>query len=135
MASNGKIKVLMAQFPLETHSRGLITVSGMLRDAGMEVIMLGNALPENVIATAVQESVDVIGISTYCGGELALGKELINAAKKKGIDKKTTFLMGGIFPPHDIPKLKKLGFDGSFLSATKAEIVDCINKSVAAKKK
>jgi methylmalonyl-CoA mutase C-terminal domain/subunit len=135
MASNGKIKVLMAQFPLESHSRGLITVSGMLRDAGMEVIMLGNALPENIIATAVQESADVIGISTYCGGELALGQELINAAKKKGIDKNTTFLMGGIFPPKDIPKLKEIGFDGSFLSATKDEIVDCIKKSVAAKKK
>ena len=135
MASKGKIKVLMAQFPLETHSRGLITVAGMLRDAGMEVIMLGNALPEHVIATAVQESVDVIGISTYCGGELALSTELINAAEKKGIKKTTAFLIGGIFPPHDIPKLKELGFDGAFLSATKAQIVDCINTAVAAKKK
>jgi methylmalonyl-CoA mutase C-terminal domain/subunit len=125
-----KIKVLMAQFPLETHNRGLITVSGMLRDAGMEVIMMGNALPENVIATAQQESADVVGISTYCGGELALGTELIAAAKAKGMDKKTTFLIGGIFPPHDIPKLEKLGFAGAFLSATKAEIVDCINKAV-----
>jgi methylmalonyl-CoA mutase C-terminal domain/subunit len=134
MASNGKIKVLLAQFPLETHSRGIITVAGMLRDAGMEVILMGNALPEQVIETAVQEYVDVIGISTYCGGELALGTDLMKAAEARGIKKRTAFLIGGIFPPLYIPKLKAIGFDGTFLSATKDEIVECINKSVAAKR-
>jgi methylmalonyl-CoA mutase C-terminal domain/subunit len=129
-----KVKVLMAQFPLETHNRGLITVTGMLRDAGMEVIMMGNALPDNVITAAMQESADVVGISTYCGGELALGKDLMEAAKKKGIEKKTVFLIGGIFPPKDIPELEKIGFSGAFLSATKAEIVDCINAAVAKRK-
>jgi len=83
MASNGKIKVLLAQFPLETHSRGIITVAGMLRDAGMEVILMGNALPEQIVETALQEYVDVIGISTYCGGELALGGELMKAAEER----------------------------------------------------
>ncbi len=66
-----RVKVLLAQFPLETHSRGLLTVAGMLRDAGMEVVLMGNALPEQIINAAVQEYVDVVGISTYCGGELA----------------------------------------------------------------
>jgi len=134
MASNGKIKVLLAQFPLETHSRGIITVAGMLRDAGMEVILMGNALPAQVVETAVQEYVDVIGISTYCGGELALSKDLMKAAQKRGIKKRTVFLIGGIFPPLYIPKLKKIGFDGTFLSATKEEIVACIKAAVAAKK-
>lgn len=134
MATNGKIKVLLAQFPLETHSRGIITVAGMLRDAGMEVILMGNALPEQIVETAVQEYVDVIGISTYCGGELALSKELMKAAQKRGIKKRTAFLIGGIFPPLYIPKLKKIGFDGTFLSATKEEIVVCIKEAVAAKK-
>ena len=133
MAKEGKFKVLLAQFPLETHSRGLLTVAGMLRDAGMEVILMGNALPEQIVDTAVQEYVDVVGISTYCGGELALGSELLKAAEKKGIKGRTVFLLGGIFPPADIPKLQEMGFDGTFLSATKEEIVSCIESAVAAK--
>ena len=133
MASKEKIKVLLAQFPLETHSRGIITVAGMLRDAGMEIILMGNALPEQIIETAVQEYVDVIGISTYCGGELVLGGQLMKAAEDKGIKERTSFLIGGIFPPKDIPELKKIGFDGAFLSATKEEIVSCIEGAIAAK--
>lgn len=133
MANKEKIKVLLAQFPLETHSRGIITVAGMLRDAGMEVILMGNALPEQIVETAVQEYVDVIGISTYCGGELALSRDLMKAAQKRGIKKRTTFLIGGIFPPLYIPKLKKIGYDGTFLSATKDEIVSCIQSAVATK--
>ncbi|MDD5475634.1 MAG: cobalamin-dependent protein [Syntrophales bacterium] len=133
MASKDKIKVLLAQFPLETHSRGIITVAGMLRDAGMEVILMGNALPEQVVETAIQEYVDVIGISTYCGGELALGTEMMKIAEEKGIKDRTAFLIGGIFPPMYIPKLKAIGFDGTFLSATQDEIVSCIKESVAAK--
>ena len=134
MARQDKIKVLLAQFPLETHSRGLLTVAGMLRDAGMEVVIMGNALPEHVIETAVQEYVDVVGISTYCGGELALGSALLKAAEEKGIKERTVFLLGGIFPPADISKLRDIGFNGTFLSATKEEIVSCIEKSLAAKR-
>lgn len=131
--SNKKVRVLLAQFPLETHSRGIITVAGMLRDSGMEVILMGNALSEQIVETAIQESVDVIGISTYCGGELAQGRKLLEIAEGKGIKERTAFLMGGIFPPTDIPKLQEMGFDGTFLSATKEEIVDCIENAVAAK--
>jgi len=130
-----KIKVLLAQFPLETHSRGMFTVAGQLRDAGMEVVLIGNELPERIIETAVQEDVDVIGISTYCGGELAMGSDLLKAAEEKGIKDSTVFLLGGIFPPKDIPKLKELGFSGTFLSATKEEIVACIEKAVAEKRR
>ena len=135
MTDQHKIKVLLAQFPLETHSRGIITVAGMLRDAGMEVVLMGNALPEQIVETAVQEYVDVIGVSTYCGGELALGGELLKAAEKRGIKKQTAFLLGGIFPPADIPKLQEMGFDGTFLSATKEEIVSCIENTIATKAK
>jgi methylmalonyl-CoA mutase C-terminal domain/subunit len=130
-----KIKMLLAQFPLETHSRGMFTVAGQLRDAGMEVILIGNELPERIIETAVQEDVDVIGISTYCGGELAMGSDLLKAAEERGIKDSTVFLLGGIFPPKDIPKLKELGFSGTFLSATKEEIVACIEKAVAEKRR
>ena len=129
--SDGKIKVLLAQFPLETHSRGIIAVTGMLRNAGMEVVLIGNALPEQIVETAVQEDVDVIGISTYCGGELVLAKDLIEVAKKRGIKDRTTFLMGGIFPPSDMPKLKSIGFGGLFpAGTTEKEIVSYINDNV-----
>ena len=128
------IKVLMAQFPLETHSRGMITVSGMLKDAGMEVVLIGNELPERIIETAIQEDVDVIGISTYCGGELALGSDLMKAAEERGIKDHTVFLMGGIFPPKNMPKLKEIGFSGTFLAATREEITACIEEAVAAKR-
>lgn len=134
MAQEGKIKVLLAQFPLETHSRGIITVAGMLRDAGMEVVLTGNGTPEQIIKTAIQEYADVIGISTYCGGELALGSELLKVAEKEGIKEHTVFLLGGIFPPKDAPKLKEIGFSGTFLSATKEEIVSTIKSAIASKR-
>jgi methylmalonyl-CoA mutase C-terminal domain/subunit len=130
-----KIKVLLAQFPLETHSRGLVTVAGMLRDAGMEVVLFGNALPEQIIEAAIQEYVDVVGISTYCGGELALGSDLVKAAENRGIKGRTIFLIGGIFPPDDAPKLKEMGFSGVFPpSATREEIVSSIESAVASRK-
>ncbi len=135
MTKQGRVRVLMAQFPLETHSRGLITVAAMLRDAGMEVIMMGNALPEHIIESAVQESVDVVGISTYCGGELTLSRDLMKAAGEKGIKGHTVFVLGGIFPPKDIPQLKKIGFSGAFLAATREGIVNCIKESLAAKRR
>ena len=134
MTRQRKTKVLLAQFALETHSRGIITVAGMLRDAGMEVVLIGNALPEQIIGTAIQESADVVGISTYCGGELALGEDLLQEAEKEGIKGQTIFLLGGIFPPEDIPKLIEMGFSGAFLSATKEEIVSCIESALASKK-
>ncbi len=130
-----RIKVLLAQFPLETHSRGIITVAGMLKDAGMEVVLIGNELPERIIDTALQEDVDVVGISTYCGGELALADDLMKAAEEKGIKGNTAFLLGGIFPPKNVPKLKELGFSGVFLSASRDEIVSCIEKTLASKRK
>ena len=131
MANKSKVKVVLSQFPLETHNRGLIAVAGMLRDAGMEVVLMGNALPAAIVEVASQEAADVIGISTYCGGEVALSKQLFKAAEKKGIKDQTVFLIGGIFPPIDIPKLKKMGYSGTFLSATKEEIVSCVEKSMA----
>jgi methylmalonyl-CoA mutase C-terminal domain/subunit len=124
-------KVLLAQFPLETHSRGMITVAGMLKDAGMEVVVIGNATPQQIAETAVQEDVDVIGISTYCGGELVLADDLLAEARKKGIRDHTVFLLGGVFPPKNAVKLKEMGFSGTFPpSTTKEEIVSCIESAV-----
>lgn len=130
-----KIKVLLSQFPLETHSRGIIAVGGMLRDAGMEVILLRNTRTDRIIEAAVQEFVDVVGISTYCGGELALGSDLLTAAEEAGIKENTVFVMGGIFPPKDEPILKEIGFSALFPpSSTKEEIISRIENAVASKR-
>jgi len=126
----------MAQFPLETHSRGLLTVSTMLRDEGMEIVLIGNALPERIVECAIQEDADVVGISTYCGGELILAAQLMKAAETRKIKGRTVFLIGGIFPLDSIPKLKKMGFSGVFPpgSATK-DIVLCIHNALSSLEK
>lgn len=135
MAHQSKIRVLLAQFPIETHNRGLITVAGMLRDAGMEVILMGNAMVEQIIEAAVQEGVDVVGISTYCGGELVLGEQLMKIAEEKGIKERAIFVLGGIFPPNNAARLKEMGFNATFPpSATREEIVSTIKSAVAAKR-
>jgi methylmalonyl-CoA mutase C-terminal domain/subunit len=128
-----KIRVLLAQFPLETHTKGMITVAGLLRDAGMEVVLLGNALPREIARAAAQEDVDVVGISSYCGGELVLGEELIALAREEGVRDDAAFVLGGIFPPENAAKLKELGFAATFPpSATAEEIVGGIKKALAA---
>lgn len=127
-----RIRVLLAQFPLETHSRGLLTVAAMLRDAGMEVVLIGNALPEQIVESAVQEGADVVGISTYCGGEVVLVGNLMKAAERKGIRNRTVFLLGGVFPPKNAPRLLEMGLSGVFPpSSTRERIVSCITQAVA----
>ncbi|MEE9583601.1 MAG: cobalamin-dependent protein [Dehalococcoidales bacterium] len=130
-----KIRVLLARFPLEPHSRGMITVAAMLRDAGMEVTLVGNAMPQEIVRVAKQEKADVVGISSYCGGELALCSALFEAAEREGIKDRTVFLLGGIFPPGDAPTLKELGFSAVFSpSSTREEIVAAIESAVAGKR-
>jgi len=109
----------------------MITVAGMLRDAGMEVVVIGNATPRQIVETAVQEDADVVGISTYCGGELVLAEDLLAEATSKGIRDRTAFLLGGVFPPRNAAKLRDMGFSGTFPpSSTKSEIVSCIENAV-----
>jgi methylmalonyl-CoA mutase cobalamin-binding domain/chain len=139
MENDGKTKVLMAQFPLETHSREIIEISGMLTSEGMDAIIMGNALPQNIIERAIQESANVIGICTFSGGEIALGNVMMKAAKDKGIKKKTAFIIGGIIAPDNVPKLKKMGFDAVFLTAmkdsgSKEEIISSIQNAIEEKK-
>jgi len=114
MKGQKRIKVLMAMPALESHTRGLFTVASMFRDAGMEVVLLGNELPERIVDTALQEAVDVVGISTYCGSPVVFGRDLLKYAEDKGIKKNTAFIIGGIFPPKDEPTLKEMGFCGVF---------------------
>ena len=120
------VRVLLAQFALETHSRGMLTIAQYFRDAGAEVILLGNGTPQHIINAAIQEGVDVIGISTYCGGEVLLGQSLIAESKYRGVaDMK--FIIGGVFPQSDVPKLYEIGFNRVFLSASRDDITSYIS--------
>ena len=132
-----KIRALMAMPALENHTRGFFTVASMLRDAGMEVILVGNELPERIIEVAIQEDADAVGISTYCGSPIVFGEDLFKAAEEKGIKESTVFVMGGIFPPQDEPKLKEMGFSGVFPPGPKSareKIVSCIENAVRNKR-
>jgi len=130
----GKIKVLLAKLGLDVHNRGLITVAKELRDAGMEVIVIGNSLPKEIINTAIQEDVDVVGVSSLGGAHLTLGGELIEEAKREGLKERMAFVIGGVFPPADAVKLQEIGFDGAFMpGATRKEIISSIRKIVFSK--
>lgn len=127
----GQIKVLLSKLGLDVHNRGLITVAKELRDAGMEVLYIGNSFPKEIIRTAIQEGVDVIGVSSLGGAHLTLGGELIEEAKKEGLKNCMAFVIGGVFSPSDAEKLQEIGFDDTFMpGATREEIVSSIRKIV-----
>jgi methylmalonyl-CoA mutase C-terminal domain/subunit len=129
-----KIKVLLSKLGLDVHNRGIITVAKELRDAGMEVIYIGNALPKEIIRVAIQEDVDVVGVSSLGGAHITLGIPIIEEAKQEGLKDKVVFLMGGVFPPSDTVRLKEIGFDGVFTpGSTKDEIVSSTKRLVSTK--
>ena len=128
------IKVLLSKLGLDVHSRGVFIVAKQLRDAGMEVIYIGNSMPEQIVKAAVQEDADVIGVSSLGGAHLKLGRELISEAEKEKIKDNKTYIIGGAIPPEDALKLKEMGFDDIFASgATKEEIISSINNIVEKK--
>lgn len=131
-----KIRVLMAMPALETHTRGFLTVASLLKDAGMEVILLGNEVPERILEAAIQEDTDVVGISTYCGSPVVFGEDLLKAAEEKGMKDRIVFVIGGIFPPQYEPRLREMGFSGVFppgLGSVREKIVSCIENGVRVK--
>jgi methylmalonyl-CoA mutase C-terminal domain/subunit len=129
-----RIKVLLSKLGLDVHNRGLITVAKELRDAGMEVIYIGNSFPKEIIRTAIQEGVDVVGVSSLGGAHLTLGGDLIEDAKREGLKERMAFVIGGVFPPAEAAKLQEIGFDGTFMpGATREEIVSSIRKIVSDK--
>jgi methylmalonyl-CoA mutase, C-terminal domain len=131
-----KTKVLLAKLGLDVHNRGLITVAKLLRNAGMEVVYIGNALPPEILNTAVQESVDVVGVSSLGGAHLTLGRPLMEGAREKGLDDRVVFIIGGVFAPVDGEELQRLGFDGVFTpGATEDEIRSTVENLVSDKRK
>src|SRR5512134_3575814 len=99
------IRVIVARLGMDAHWRGSIVVARALRDAGMEVVFLGNQLPEAIAETAVQEAADVVGLSTLSGNHLALAPRVVELLRSKGMVD-TPVVLGGTVPPTDVPKLK-----------------------------
>jgi len=131
-----RIKVLLSKLGLDVHNRGLITVAKELRDAGMEVVYIGNSFPREIVATAIQEDVDIVGVSSLGGAHLTLGSELMEAAKKEGLQEHMAFVIGGVFPPADAEKLRVVGFDKVFVpGASREDIISSIHQLVSGKTK
>ena len=116
-----KIKVLIAKPGLDGHDRGAKVVSRALRDAGMEVIYTGiRQTPEQIVATAVQEDVDSIGLSCLSGAHNKLFPKVVDLLKEKGAGDVLVF-GGGIIPDEDIQGLKDAGISKIFLPGTSTE--------------
>jgi len=127
-----KIRVLIAKPGLDGHDRGAKVIARALRDAGMEVIYTGlRQTPEMIASAAVQEDVDVIGLSILSGAHNTICPQLMNLLREKGMSE-VIVLLGGIIPEADIPGLKQVGIAEVFLPGTSTqEIVDFIHKRVA----
>jgi methylmalonyl-CoA mutase C-terminal domain/subunit len=125
-----RIRVLMVKPGVDGHWRGAIVVSAAFRDAGMEVIYGGNQMPEAIVKTALQEDVDVIGLSVYSAGHMRLITEVAQNMKKNDI-KDVVLIVGGTIPRHDIAALKMAGVDEIFLPGTPLKyIIEYVNSNV-----
>lgn len=126
-----KIRVLIAKPGLDGHDRGAKVIARALRDAGMEVIYTGiRQTPEQIANTAIQEGVDVIGLSCLSGAHNSLFPRVVQILKEKGAEDIHVF-GGGIIPVDDIPGLKQAGIQEIFLPGTSTEeIVRYIKEKV-----
>jgi methylmalonyl-CoA mutase C-terminal domain/subunit len=128
-----KIRVLIAKPGLDGHDRGAKVVARALRDAGMEVIYTGlRQTPEMIVEAALQEDVDVIGLSILSGAHGHLVPRILRLLKEKGLDRVHVFV-GGIIPEADIPDLTAAGVAGVFGPGTPtADVVKAIQRAQGA---
>jgi methylmalonyl-CoA mutase C-terminal domain/subunit len=118
-----RIRILVAKPGLDGHDRGARVIARAYRDAGFEVVYTGlHQTPEQIVAAALQEDVDLIGLSALSGAHMYLFKrvlELLKANKAEDV----MVIGGGIIPEEDIPKLKKLGIKEIFLPGTSLDVI------------
>ena len=131
--SERKIRVLVAKPGLDGHDRGAKVVARALRDAGFEVIYTGiRQTPQMIVEAALQEDVDVIGLSILSGAHMALTPKIMQEIRQSGRDD-VVVLMGGIIPDEDVQTLKEMGIKGVFGPGTSTQdIVDFIRAEVGA---
>jgi methylmalonyl-CoA mutase, C-terminal domain len=126
-----KIRVVIAKPGLDGHDRGAKVIARALRDAGMEVIYTGlRQTPEQIVAAALQEDADAIGLSILSGAHMHICPRVMELLEEKGL-KDVLVVVGGIIPDVDIPKLREIGVQGIFLPGTPMqEIIDFISQNV-----
>jgi methylmalonyl-CoA mutase C-terminal domain/subunit len=131
------IRVLLAKVGLDGHDRGVKVVARALRDAGMEVVYTGlHRSPEEVVATATQEDVDVIGVSLLSGAHMALFPRIIELLKDQGAFGDHLILGGGVIPDEDVEALKAMGVDEILGQETPPdEIVHTVRRLVSARER
>jgi methylmalonyl-CoA mutase C-terminal domain/subunit len=113
-----KIKILIAKPGLDGHDRGAKIVALALRDAGMEVVYTGlHQQVEQIVRTAIQEAVDIIGLSIMSGAHLTICEKLLAKMQQEGIES-TGVVVGGVIPARDISKLKQMGIKGVYPGGT-----------------
>ena len=131
MSTDRKIRVLVAKPGLDGHDRGAKVIARALRDAGMEVIYTGlRQTPEMIVTSALQEDVDVIGLSILSGAHNAIVPRVNDLLHQNKMDD-VLLLVGGIIPEQDFDQMKKAGVSGIFNPGTPMdEIVAFIRKNV-----
>ncbi len=132
MEQSQPIRVIVAKVGLDGHDRGVKIVARTLRDAGMDVIYTGlHRTPEEVVDAAVQEDVDVIGVSILSGAHMTVFPRLVSLLKERGADD-ILVVGGGVIPDEDLARLKEIGVKDVLLQDTPpAAIVDMIRRVVA----
>lgn len=135
MANKERIKVIITKLGLDGHDRGAKVVARILREAGMEVIYLGlQQTPEGIVKAALQEDVDVIGISCLTGEHLSLVPLMPRLLKENHRDD-IPIIVGGVIPRQDTADLKRVGVSEVFTpGSTSQQIVSCV-KQLAQEKK
>lgn len=131
LALERKIRVLVAKPGLDIHDRGAKVVARALRDAGMEVIYTGRRqTPEQIVETAIQEDVDVIGLSILSGAHKPLVSRIMNLLKEEEVED-VMVIVGGIIPKEDVLSLKEAGVDEVFGPGTATNVVtEYIRKNI-----
>ncbi|CAN5170493.1 cobalamin B12-binding domain-containing protein [soil metagenome] len=128
--------MLVAKVGLDGHDRGVKIVARALRDAGMEVIYTGlHRTPADVIAVALEEDVDAIGVSILSGAHMTVFPKLIDGLRAHGLQGEVALLGGGVIPDDDVAELRRLGVAEIVgQDATPDEVVDAVRRAVAGRK-
>ncbi len=128
-----KIKIMIAKPGLDGHDRGAKIVALALRDAGMEVVYTGlHQTVEQIVRTAIQEAVDIIGLSIMSGAHLPICEKLLNLMRAEKIQD-INVIVGGVIPARDVPSLKALGIQGIFPGGTPFKVFINEIKTIRAK--
>jgi len=134
MRAEKQPRILMAKPGLDGHWRGAMAVSLALRDAGLEVIYIGNQTPNEIAEVAIQEDVDIVGLSILAASHMELLPEVLQQLNERAAYD-IPVVVGGIIPPEDIGKLKEAGIAEVFPPGSKLQDIVSYISELAAKKR